>query len=46
MGYDIDKIFRELNLNYWSVFGTLLGIRRHKGLIPWDDDLDFCLDVD
>lgn len=36
----IDKACSEHNLKYFISDGTLLGAVRHKGYIPWDDDLD------
>jgi len=39
----IDDICRRHNLTYWFCSGTLLGAVRHKGFIPWDDDLDIAM---
>ncbi len=38
-----DKRCREIGVKYHVSFGGLLGIVRHEGFIPWDDDLDVCM---
>lgn len=39
----LDKVCREHGLRYFIVAGTMLGAVRHKGFIPWDDDLDVAM---
>lgn len=36
----VDKICRKEDIPYWVDFGTLIGVIRHSGYIPWDDDID------
>lgn len=36
----IDQICRENKITYYIMGGTAIGAIRHKGFIPWDDDLD------
>lgn len=43
---DIDIFCRENNIQYYLMGGSALGAMRHKGFIPWDDDLDIFMTVD
>ena len=40
---DIDAVCRREGIRYWLAFGSLIGVVRHQGFIPWDDDLDIIM---
>ncbi len=37
---DVTSILEDAKITYFINYGTLLGAVRHKGLIPWDTDVD------
>ena len=43
LGRTLSQVFQQFNFHYWTSGGTTLGTIRHRGLIPWDDDLDLCI---
>lgn len=40
---DVIDVLDKNNITYWTVCGTFIGVHRHKGFIPWDDDIDLAI---
>ncbi len=40
---EVDRICKKYDIPYFVVYGTMIGGARHKGFVPWDDDMDVAM---
>ena len=43
---EVDSICMENNITYYLNGGNVIGAVRHRGFIPWDDDIDLVITRD